>query len=743
MRHRRAAWLLVVPAGLLALVALTSPYPFFHQHLNLAGSPGRFAATVVRAGRADARAALWLDNVFAASWLLIVPAALRSGLRRWAPERRRLVPLWRAAPGVAAAAGVADLIGNGLGLYAVGLADPPTGVLLALTTLTWMTWLFYGVSTAALLALVVGPLSAPRLRPVVRRLAGRPAAGASGAPPPPATADGVPREAALVLCLGDDQAAAAAAVGVLRGAEAVAPRWIAASGAAATAVAARAVGADPELLAAGTPDRPLARAGAGAVAVRALWVAVIVLAAVHLAAAAAGAAIRTRAIHPWFPYTDRTTEQILELRDLVPLRLVLPVLAMLAIAALVVVLERRRPAVAAPTPVGLVVAGAGLALLLVLLVVPMVVRFGRWVLVGLPSAQRADEAAAGLAAFSVLVLVGSWALARASAVPRRLGTGAGIAAATALLVLFGGKVADTFARDVDNAWRSWPLPGTDAELPVVAVAAAVLVAAWIVPVRGVRLFEPRRAALRRHLLAGRDRSWAELAGDRPEPIVALAAGADGWFVVRPAGVTLRTSAADPGASVAMADYPRGSWWDGFAEDWTLARTAAAAADPSGDWVPDPRVAHWFADRLTSPRLHGGVPLRRVLARLVGWPSAPPAFLRVRADDGAPEATSAVGIIEVLRDRPAFVYSVGRATAAGVAAALEPALAAAGLHVQVDSRLPTGDGGVLLNLVLGHPHEPGVAAPTTVVVHGTLGEPSPSAAEGLMERMVGATPGRTP
>ena len=137
MRRRAWAWLLVVPAALFVLVSVSAPFATFHQHLYLSGTPQRFAATVVRAGRSNARAALWLDNVFALSWVLIVPRCLTAGLERWAPERRGLVPLWRAAPRVALLAGCVDLLENALALSQVGKTRPPTGALLAITCLTW------------------------------------------------------------------------------------------------------------------------------------------------------------------------------------------------------------------------------------------------------------------------------------------------------------------------------------------------------------------------------------------------------------------------------------------------------------------------------------------------------------------------------------------------------------------------------------------------------------------------------
>ena len=161
MRHRAWGWLVLVPVTMSMLVMALAPFRSFHQHLALAGTPDRFAATVVRAGRSDARAALWLDNLFVLSWVVIVPRLLRAGLERWAPERRRMVSRWMVAPTVALFAGAGDLVQNVLALTMVGKRQPATGLTLALASVTWITWLLFVWSIVAVLVLVVGPLIAP------------------------------------------------------------------------------------------------------------------------------------------------------------------------------------------------------------------------------------------------------------------------------------------------------------------------------------------------------------------------------------------------------------------------------------------------------------------------------------------------------------------------------------------------------------------------------------------------------
>jgi hypothetical protein len=173
VRHRAWGWLLLIPATMAVLVAVLAPFPSFHQHLSLAGTTDRFASTVVRAGRSDARAALWLDNLFVLSWVLVVPRLLRAGSERWAPERRSMSTRWLVAPRIALAAGAADLVQNALALTMVGRRQPATGLTLALTGVTWICWLLFIWSLAAVCVLVIGPLLAPVVRPLLRGALGR------------------------------------------------------------------------------------------------------------------------------------------------------------------------------------------------------------------------------------------------------------------------------------------------------------------------------------------------------------------------------------------------------------------------------------------------------------------------------------------------------------------------------------------------------------------------------------------
>jgi hypothetical protein len=170
VKHRGWGLLLVIPAALWFAGVMTLPFESFHQQLVLSGTPGRFADTVVTAGRADTRAALWLDNLFVVSWLVVVPRLLREGLGRWGHERWRISGWWIAAPQVAFAAGALDLVGNGVSLYLAGKTDPLAALTLLVATLAWPTWVCYVAAGAALTVLVIAPLSAPVFGGIGRRL---------------------------------------------------------------------------------------------------------------------------------------------------------------------------------------------------------------------------------------------------------------------------------------------------------------------------------------------------------------------------------------------------------------------------------------------------------------------------------------------------------------------------------------------------------------------------------------------
>lgn len=777
MRQRAWALLLLVPAAVFAVVVFTAPFPAFHQHLYLSGTPGRFAGTVVRAGRADARAALWLDNVFVVSWVAVAPRLLRAGLERWAPERRRSHGVWRAAPTVAVLAGVFDLAENGLALALAGKLRPATGLTLTLATLSWSKSLLYAVALAGLVALVVGPLTAPVVRRTMRRLFGVFDGFAGGHPPPEVVdAPDAPAGERIGICLsGGGIRAASVAIGALRRLDArpaAGPslfrraRWLVAVSGGAYAAGGWRISRRP-----GNELAPLADAdhdglfdgdhpwvatvrsrrrfldngglsivgGLLNVVMRSALVLGALLAAAYLVGAALGSGVRTRAVHPWFPFDDPSSNATLTIGSLVPARLVLPGAAMLVVAAVLAVVAfsrsdhvRRR----VPLMVAAVLAAAGAGLLVALVGVPAGVIYGRRALDAIPLADRADEGAGLLVVLSTLGVFTALAGVIVAQLKRRWLRLGGVLLAAAVL-LFTGKVADTFARGYTGAWRSWPLPGGDARLPVAVVAVLVLVVIESVAAHRLTLggmYRKRLAAT--FALGDGDRAplpplpysaeplWAEYrVADGPELIVAATAhtsfdtfcGLKAYgFTFRPASVTLHDRTDGSSAVVPTATYPQGSWWDGFPRGWLVSRsmalTGAAFASAMGRqalgttnsllvalnlrlgaWVPNPRYVHWFADPDLAPRVHVGYLVKELLNR---YDPHRDAFVYV-ADGGHREN---LGLVELLRERPDTVFCVDASgDAAGsfqtLREAIELALVELGIDIDIDLASVRNDSGL--------------------------------------------------
>ena len=508
MRRRAWGWSLLIPATMAVLVAVLSPFPSFHQHLSLAGTPDRFAATVVRAGRSDARAALWLDNLFVLSWVLVVPRLLRAGRERWAPERRSMSTRWSVAPTVALAAGTADLVQNALSLALVGRRQPATGLTLALTSVTWICWLLFIWSIAAVCVLVVGPLLAPVVRPTLRRVLGRfdhlagthppleqpPSADVQtdGAPrlgrPDPVVDDGRPRIGISVS--GGGIRAASIALGALRRLDGqredgpslfLRSRWlVAVSGGAYTAGGWRITrrpngrvepvagsGRDgafdaghPWALTVRERRRFLDNGGMSIVGGVANLVlrSVVVLGALasvlYLVGRTLGRAVRTRSMHQFFPFTDGSREELLGWRELAPARLVLPGVVLLLAAGLLAFVAYSSPRAATrrrlrgPVQVGVI---TGAALLVALVGVPAGIVYGRDLLTELPLGGSAEAAAGALGVLSSLGVVAALAGVVVAQFKRRWMTMGGVLLA-AVALLFAGKVADSFAYGYDGIW---------------------------------------------------------------------------------------------------------------------------------------------------------------------------------------------------------------------------------------------------------------------------------------------------
>ena len=634
MRRRSWGWLLALPAALATIVVLTAPFSGFHQQLLLAGTPGRFTAAVVRGGRSNARLALWLVNVFALAWLLTVPRAMRAGLERWSPERRRTVPLWLVAPSLAIAGGWVILAGNAVALFLVGKGRPPTVLVLLVACLGWARWLCMLVALAGVLALVIGPLVAPFVRPTMRRLFGwldPPAVAGSVSPSQAASQSASQAEStgpAVAVCVsGDGPAAAAVAVGalgeldaagVMRGA-----RWLVTD----TGMSAGALAWNG---AAGDVERAASRLGAfrarrfsfvggvSTVASSALVVIVAAVAGAYLIGAGLGALVRTHAIHPDFPFADRSHQAILDLRGLFGLRLLLPPVVLGVVAYGLRLADRRRRVTAAAAAgagagaagtVARVVELGALALAGLLLGAPVVARYGRTVLLNVPGVDRADRGALVVLAALLVVLALCGMATFGESSPTRIRM---IAMWTfaAVLALIAGTSLDAFARGIDSAWVRWSLPVGQATVPVVVVAALAVVLVAMVPLHRLWLIEPHR------------RRVASLGLAAPMQLMAARTRAGGGTgsVMTMSPTEVRWAAPGSVGVVSRADYPTGSWWDGFPRTWSPERFAALGHRPAtgwsplGEWYPNPRNLQWFTDPNTSPRLHHAHVVRRLLGQ---------------------------------------------------------------------------------------------------------------------------------
>jgi hypothetical protein len=392
-----------------------------------------------------------------------------------------------------------------------------------------------------------------------------------------------------------------------------------------------------------------------------------------------GGATRTRAIHSAFPYTDRTADTIMGLRELLPLRLVLPGLVLIVVGTLLHAASRRRPDLeqyASATVVG------GFLLVVLLLVVPIIVRYARWLLGGLPFVPRADNGALviGCVALAVLAFgVRLLIVARPSFLAGRLLISV---AAGVLVVLIAGKVADTFARGIDGAWASWPLPGVDSRLPVIVPALLWLGAVAIVPPHRLWLFDRTRRTMVGAFLPSGDRAWTALRPVvGPNVMIVGTVGSSASVVMADEGITAHSGLSDRGVRVATASLPMGSWWDGFPTRWTVGHSMGLIGLSNGAWLPNLRAIQWFADPVTSPRVHPGLALGRLLGR--HRPDRD-AVVHVGGGDG----TGVLTLIELLRSRPDVAFSTGTGTGTGDARSfltgVAPLLVDIGITLTVDT-----------------------------------------------------------
>lgn len=480
MRHRAWALLLLVPTAVLVVAVLRAPFPTFHQHLSLAGTPDRFAATVVRAGRADARGALWLDNLLVVTFLAVVPRLLRIGLARWAPERRHQFGWWYLAPRCAVAAGVLDLVENGVALSLVGRQRPSTGLTLLVTTVCWAKWPLYVAAGVGVLGLVVGPV----LMPVLSRLGWRRQDAVAGDPA---------AERIGIVVVGDGPGALHDTASVLAaldrpvgGGRSLVSR----------AIAVVTVGTGRDAFATWRGDDPRAQRrrnlveGSGRVTVIVAGLVLVALAA----GSALGLLVRTRALHAWFPAVDPSAEARLRIRDLVPLRLVVPPAAWLggALAAAAWAMARRDvEAHERAMRWARRLAGVGGALALITVGVPTAVRYLPGLVGHLDIGALPGGALLALLAACAFVLslrgTSRATIPRDAAMWRRIATWS----LGTLFAIVVAASADAVAWRRGDLWASIPVPGTEWRLP------------WIVPAALWLVLMDRFAVVCRPSLAGR------------------------------------------------------------------------------------------------------------------------------------------------------------------------------------------------------------------------------------------------
>lgn len=759
MRQRAWGLLVLVPAAVFVVALIAGPYTAFHVDLSLAGTPDRFAATVVRAGRSDTRAALWLDNVFIVAWMLTVPRLLHAGLVRWAPERRRSFGVWRATPVMAALAGALDLAGNVLSLAMVGKLRPPTAVVLTVTTMAWVTWLCYLVSLVGLLALVIGPLLAPVVRRTMRRtfgfadrLAGRPSAPLRAVEPPVAEPpvpgslaadDGLGRRIGICVS-GGGVRASAVAIGALRRFDTLRhdgpslfarSSWLVAVGGGAHVAGGWRVAGERRGTFDATHDwaatvrrrrRFLDNGSLSIVGgvLNALGRSVLVMggvfALVHVVSAALGRSIDTRAIHYDFPFVDVTEAARLDARDLVPMRLVLPGLVMLLVAAGLAIAaysrssDEQRSRLTAPA-VGLAIAGA--TLLGWLVAVPIVVVYGRRLLDAIPGVEGGAGGATLIVVVCGVTVVVAVLGALVARRPRPWLRVGGAALALAVAVYAVAVVAAHAYGEADlHPVTSWPVPGTDARVPGWVLAVVWLVVLECIPAHRLSLggmFRKRLAATFAPVAAADELEWGALPPASPQlAIVATAHASSDTFCGLPGygmtfradRVTLHDRTDGSSASVPAAAYPTGTWWDGFPRAWTVTRTMSLGdvafgsavgrrAWESGDsllavtnlrlgaWVPNPRFAHWFNDPATAPRVHLGYLVKELFGRY-----RPDRDAFVYVTDGS--RREALGLVELLRQRPDVVCCLDAAgdppgSFRTLSDAVELALVELGVDVDID------------------------------------------------------------
>lgn len=628
-----------------------------------------------------------LDLVFAALFAVVGFRLLRTGLTHWARERRRQFGWWSTLPAVAVAAGLLDLVETAAQIIWVDALPPPWIVTHAVAVVAWSKWLAYLAALIGFFGLVIGPLAAPLIRPVIRALTGtidrqlgeieRPTVvGRAGEPP-----------SGLGICAsGGGIRSASVMIGAFRGLHSAGTwqraQWLHAvsgGGYAAGGWRVSSLQGDTGNLFAEDhrwfrhvrARRRYLDNGVGSLlggivgaALRTLLVFGGVLVTAASTGWLAGRLTRSWAVHPTF---SNAGSGATTLGELVAWRLVLPGLSPLVVGVLAFVATqatnsppfRRQVGAAARLLVVL-----GLALLTLLVAVPIGIRYGRPVLAS-PRGVGAEGGAGVVGFLSALGVVTAVRQLLTAELKKRWSRLGGVLLLVGLFV-FAGKVADDQA-NLERVFRGgW--------VPVVAVL--WLLAMELLPAHRLTLNGVYRKRLAATFMPGvgysEEAPWAGYVGaEGPELVLCGTAHATNLqfgglpalgFTFRPHGVTLHD-----GASAPWRSFPIGSWWDGFPRAWIVSRsmalTGAAFASAMGRqsfgstnsllaalnlrlgmWVPNPRHADWFVDPDTSPRVHLGYFAKELFNR---YDPQRDAFVYV-ADGGHREN---LGLVEQLRERP--------------------------------------------------------------------------------------------
>ena len=703
----------------------------------VAGDPRRWEQAA--GSGSSPRAMIAAVGVASLLFAFVGRSVLGAGHRSWAPLRRSPDRggrwIWGSMPTIAAVAGALGVVRAVLTL--VTLDDPSSVSTAVVAMFTWWEAVALVVASIGVVGLVAGPISAPVVRPLAQRLLGH--------RPLPVTADRVPcphgiaddgtcrpdpgsrrpddhddgdhddgeddDEVLGITASGGGIRSAAVMIGVFRGlAESGTfqrARWLhAVSGGGFAAggwqASTRAInrdapaGAEPtiDLFAADHPwfrsvrarlrylDNGVGSILAGAVGVVARMVLVLgsVVVTAMLAGWAAGRLVRSWAVVPGFSNDPGGTG----FAEVLTWRLVLPGLVPTVAAVVVLVAgfaTSRRDLRRRARTVATVLGGVGVALFVVLVVIPVGIWAGRPAV----SLFRNGSAETNVTIFGVVTTTGLagavWKMLRSRLAKRwsRLG---GVFLLAGLFAL-AGKVADDSA-NLDRTFRGiW--------VPIVAVV--WLVITDLIPSHHLTLNGVYRRRLAGTFVLGPDTvddgasgggrlaaplgaaepAWsADLGSVGPELVLCGTAQSTALqhgglpalgFAFSTQGVALY----DETLGQPDAPYEPGSAWEGYPRVWTVSRSMALAGAAFssamgrqsfgstnsllaavnlrlGIWVPNPNRRTWFRESLPPPRVHLGYFLKELFGR---YDPDDDAFVYVT--DGGHRDN--LGLVEQLRERP--------------------------------------------------------------------------------------------